>query len=138
MVEHNIRLLKSFREKFKEKLTKSTDMLDKIIEKNSEGSFEPFKAIGSTFTDGFSITDPILPISEFVDFLKSEFSIAIHSYVKSLHGKANNNKPVNYFIRIDDKEAIISEEFLTKLATAMDAYRKHLYHKLWEIKEKEV
>ena len=78
------------------------------------------------FTDGFSVTNPILKLSEFVHFLKDECGINIYSSKRSWISKESKNEPKRFFIRLDDKSAVITAKFLRKLAKGMNKYREHL------------
>ena len=86
--------------------------------------------IKTLFTDGFSITNPILKLSEFVQFLREDCGIKIYSSKRSWTSKESKNEAKRFFIRIDDKSAVITAKFLRKLAKAMTEYRKHLVQKL--------
>ena len=78
------------------------------------------------FTDGFSITDPVLSLSAFVTFLKEECGINIYSSKRTWQNKASKDLPKRFFIRMDDKSSVITPKFLVKLAKAMRKYREHL------------
>ena len=98
-------LLKIFRQKVKADLTTTTEMFDELALKAAPKKFVPIKSV---FTDGFSITDPILNLSEFVRFLREECGINIYSSKRTWQCKATKDQPKRFFIRIDDKSAVIT------------------------------
>ena len=80
----NMQLLKVFRERIKQDLTTTTDIFATLPRVSDANQFVPVKTV---FTDGFSITNPILKLSDFVKFLREECCINVYSSKRSWTNK---------------------------------------------------
>lgn len=124
-----MQILKLYRQKVKNDMTSTMEVFSKLRQKKSSKPFEP---IDDIFTDGFSITNPILPLSWFVEFIKNECNINVFSSKITWQKKYNKDAPKRFFIRLDDKSAIITNKLLKKIAKGMNKYRRYLFAKLVE------
>lgn len=91
---------------------------------------KPFVPVRNVFTDGFKTTDLVLPVSEFKRFMRDECDLKVYNAQRSWQAKATLDDPKKFFVRMDDRAAVITPKLLRKIARSMNKYRAYLRDKL--------
>ena len=100
---NNIKLIQNMLPYIKDEVVTVENILAPL-ENKRDATPKLFIPVSKLFTDGFSITDPILPMHKFIKFLRKR-GINIYSSVRSWQKKGTlTNKPKRFFLRLNDHD----------------------------------